>query len=130
MPFTCSQGRTATLNTLLLQSARSSQHSRHEGCAGVSREQGLKENGVVRLSHITLVCSPFTQVLRPGKQLYDQMPLYTATFQFCQLSLRTSRPHLPCPTFCRRHHPLWPGLWSPWNRACFPDLRGSPVHSG
>lgn len=81
MPFTRSQA-----STLLLRSPRSSQHSRPEGCAGVSREQGLEENGVVRLSHITLVCSPFPQVLCPGKQLLDQMPLYITTFQFCELS--------------------------------------------
>lgn len=47
-----------------------------EGYAGLSREQGLKENGVVSLSHVTLVCSPFTQVLLPGKQLLDQLPLW------------------------------------------------------
>ena len=73
-------------------------------CRGVQRTGLGREWSCQAVTHHACL-QPVYPSLRPGKQLYDQMPLNIAAFQFCQLSLRASPASPPLPHLLQETSP-------------------------
>lgn len=129
MHFTYIQRRTPTLNILFWQNAHSSQNSKPESHAELSREFGVVELGwLVRQSHMLKLFAVW--IPKSCHSLWNscksQMPCRITTFQFYLLNVPLAPVSPPLPS--RRATFLSAWTWSPWTTACFPDLWFPSAH--
>lgn len=109
MHFTYIQRRTPTLNILFWQNAHSSQNSKPESHAELSREFGVVELGwLVRQSHMLKLFAVW--IPKSCHSLWNscksQMPCRITTFQFYLLNVLLAPVSPPSPPLPQSHLPL------------------------